>query len=136
MVKVSKSFILLEKTFLGHFYRHLATFYWSHCSRGTRSRDLYYKCCLIFSISLFNPKRDARATANESMKPDMGTWIAEWYHTWLWTSVCSATPWAVSSSFSDIKLFIRPMHNIYTFYNSIWFDTIVCLPNSIKYLPM
>ena len=31
-VKVSKSFILLKKSFLGNFYRHLATFYWSHWS--------------------------------------------------------------------------------------------------------
>ena len=29
-VKVSKSFIFLVKSFLGNFYRHLATFYWSH----------------------------------------------------------------------------------------------------------
>ena len=27
----SKSFIFLVKSFLGNFYRHLATFYWSHC---------------------------------------------------------------------------------------------------------
>ena len=29
-VNLSKSFILLEKSFLGNFYRHLAIFYWSH----------------------------------------------------------------------------------------------------------
>ena len=29
-VKVSKSLIFLMKSFLGNFYRHLATFYWSH----------------------------------------------------------------------------------------------------------
>ena len=29
-VKVSKSFIFLVKSFLGNFYRHLTTFYWSH----------------------------------------------------------------------------------------------------------
>ena len=29
-VKVSKAFIFLLKSFLGNFYRHLATFYWSH----------------------------------------------------------------------------------------------------------
>ena len=27
---ISKSFILLAKSFMGNFYRHLATFYWSH----------------------------------------------------------------------------------------------------------
>ena len=31
-VKVSKSFVFLVNTFLGNFYRHLATFYWSHWS--------------------------------------------------------------------------------------------------------
>ena len=30
-VKVSKSLIFLVKSFLGNFYRHLVTFYWSHC---------------------------------------------------------------------------------------------------------
>ena len=30
-VKVSKSLIFLVKSFLSNFYRHLATFYWSHC---------------------------------------------------------------------------------------------------------
>ena len=30
-VNLSKSFILLAKSFLGDFYGHLATFYWSHC---------------------------------------------------------------------------------------------------------
>ena len=34
-VKVSKSLIFLVKSFLGNFYRHLATFYWSHCSLQT-----------------------------------------------------------------------------------------------------
>ena len=29
-VKVSKSLIFLVKSFLGNFYKHLATFYWSH----------------------------------------------------------------------------------------------------------
>ena len=29
-VKVSKSLIFLVKSFLGNFYRYLATFYWSH----------------------------------------------------------------------------------------------------------
>ena len=32
-VKVSKCFIFLVKSFLGNFYRHLATFYWSHWHR-------------------------------------------------------------------------------------------------------
>ena len=34
LVKLSKSFILLVKSFLGNFYRHLATFYWSHWLHG------------------------------------------------------------------------------------------------------
>ena len=31
-VKVLKSFIFLVTSFLGNFFRYLATFYWSHCS--------------------------------------------------------------------------------------------------------
>ena len=31
-VKMPKSLIFLVKSFLGNFYRHLAIFYWSHCS--------------------------------------------------------------------------------------------------------
>ena len=30
-VKVSKLFSFIVKSFLGNFYRHLATIYWSHC---------------------------------------------------------------------------------------------------------
>ena len=37
-VKVSKSFIFLVESFLGIFYRHLSTYYWSHCSQGSHSR--------------------------------------------------------------------------------------------------
>ena len=37
-VNLSKSFILLSKSFLGNFYRHLAIFYWSHCCKGRRSQ--------------------------------------------------------------------------------------------------
>ena len=37
-VKVSKSFIFLVKSFLGHFYRHLAIFYWSHWWGGKSSK--------------------------------------------------------------------------------------------------
>ena len=33
--KVSKFLFFLVKSFLGNFYRHLATFHWSHCSRCT-----------------------------------------------------------------------------------------------------
>ena len=35
-VKVSKSLIFLVKSFLGNFYRHLATFYWSHWTSSLR----------------------------------------------------------------------------------------------------
>ena len=38
-VKVSKSFIFLVKSFLGNFYRHLATFYWSHWVWGTKKNN-------------------------------------------------------------------------------------------------
>ena len=34
-VKVSKSLIFLVKSFLGNFYRHLVSFYWSHWSVGS-----------------------------------------------------------------------------------------------------
>ena len=45
-----------------------------------------------------------------------GTWIAEWYHTRLYSLVCYGMPWAVSSSLGDDKLFFRPKHNIYAFF--------------------
>ena len=37
-----------------------------------------------------------------------GAWIAEFYHTWLWSSVHCAMPWAVSLSLGDDKLFLDP----------------------------
>ena len=45
-----------------------------------------------------------------------GAWIAEWYHTRLWSLVGCVMPWAVSSSISDDKLFYRPKHNIITYF--------------------
>ena len=39
LVKVSKSFIFLVKSFLGNFYRHKATFYWSHCTYASFKFD-------------------------------------------------------------------------------------------------
>ena len=51
---------------------------------------------------------------------NIGAWIAEWYHTWLWTLVCCAIPWAVSLSLDDDKLFFGPKHNIYTFFMIIF----------------
>ena len=41
--------------------------------------------------------------------------MAEWYHTWLWTLVWCAVPWAVGLSLGDNKLFIGPKQNIYAF---------------------
>ena len=50
-VKVSKSLIFLVKSFLGNFYRHLATFYWSHCSlESTKARA---RTVSIFSVQFF-----------------------------------------------------------------------------------
>ena len=51
-VKLSKSFILLEKSFLGNFYRHLETFYLSHwlllCVCRERERVLAYKLVTMY----------------------------------------------------------------------------------------
>ena len=38
------------------------------------------------------------------------------YHPWLWALVGYAAPWAVCLQLGDDKLFIRPKHNIYTFF--------------------
>ena len=61
-----------------------------------------------------------------------GVWIAEWYHTWLWSLVHCAMHWAVSLSLSDNKLFFGPKHNIYALFMILFglFDLIllfVCL---------
>ena len=59
------------------------------------------------------------------------TWIAEGYHTQLWSSLHCAMAWAMSLSLSDNKLFSRPFHNIYAFFMIVfvffWFDTFICL---------
>ena len=56
-----------------------------------------------------------------------GTWIAEWYNTWLWSLVRCAMPWAVSLSLSDDKLYFGPKHNIYAFFMILFglFDLIL-----------
>ena len=60
-----------------------------------------------------------------------GVWIAEWYQTWLWSLVCCAMSWNMSSSLSDNKLFFGPKRNIYAFFLILFglFDTIICLTN-------
>ena len=61
-----------------------------------------------------------------------GAWIAEWYHTWLWSSVYCAIPWAVSLSLGENILFLDPSTKSMLFHDSIWFvwfDTIICLSN-------
>ena len=37
-----------------------------------------------------------------------GVWIAEWYHTWFWSLVHCAMPWATSLSLGDNKIFSFP----------------------------
>ena len=56
-----------------------------------------------------------------------GAWIAEWYHTWLWSSVHCAMPWAMSLSLGDDKLFFGPKHNIYALFMILFglFDLIL-----------
>ena len=62
-----------------------------------------------------------------------GAWIAEWYHTWLWSSVYCAMPWAVSLILGDDKLFFRPKHNIYAFFMILFglFDLILLIVSKI-----
>ena len=58
-----------------------------------------------------------------------GAWIAEWYHTQLWTLVHWAMPCAISSNLGDNKLFFGPMlstwfylvHLIWYYYLSVKF---------------
>ena len=46
----------------------------------------------------------------------MGAWIAEWYHTQLWSLVWWAMPWVVSSSLGDDKVFFWHKYSIYAFF--------------------
>ena len=46
----------------------------------------------------------------------MGAWIAEWFHTQLWSWVHCAMPWDVSLSLSDDQLFFGPKQNIYALF--------------------
>ena len=58
-------------------------------------------------------------------------WIAEWsshstFEHWY------ATPWAMSSSLGDVKLFWTQAQHLCFIHNSVWFvwfDTIICLSN-------
>ena len=49
LVKVSKSFIFIFKSFWVNFYRHLATFYWSRCC-----------CCLTSALGHDGPNSPRR----------------------------------------------------------------------------
>ena len=49
---MSKSLIFLVKSFLVNFYRHLATFYWSHCLSLSFHLSVTYTYYLSLSLSL------------------------------------------------------------------------------------
>ena len=52
----------------------------------------------------------------------MGAWIAEWYHTWLWTLVHFTTPWAVSlHTLVTANSLLYPSTTSTLFHDSIWF---------------
>ena len=53
--KVSKSIIFLVKSFLGNFYRHLATFYWSHWHHPLNRAGRDYTSCSITLQSVWRP---------------------------------------------------------------------------------
>ena len=58
-LKLSKSIIFLVKSFLGNFYRHLAIFFWSHCSQAKPGalvivRERFWKKSTALSDRVFN----------------------------------------------------------------------------------
>ena len=66
-----------------------------------------------------------------SSNQNRGSWIAEWYHTWLWTSIQRPTPWAMSTLVTTNSLF-DPSTKSMLFQDSIWFilfHTIICPSN-------
>ena len=79
-----------------------------------------YHCQIIIFVQCISfvqctPFCNVYLLSNVYICPMWGTWIAEWYHTWLWSLVHCAMPWAVSLSLSDNKLFLGPKHIIYIY---------------------
>ena len=83
------------------------------------------------NFNLCNVATDGSTLISFIYNEAWGAWIAEWYHTWLWSPVCCAMLWAVSLSHSDDKFFFGPKHYIYAFFMILFglFDTIICLSN-------
>ena len=82
----SKSLIFLEKSFLGHFYTHLATFNWSHWLPSTKyvskiqtptqqdschSQKLFFKClCMSNADSVTRLATNLCKTNKSWVRPD------------------------------------------------------------------
>ena len=77
---------------------------------------------LKFSLSLLDRNRP-NFQQNLSSTFCQGAWIAVWYHTWLWSSVHCAMPWAVSLSLGDDKLFLDPntISKLYSWFYLVWY---------------
>ena len=66
-VKVSKCFNFLIKSFLGNFYRHLATFYWSHCLHATQVLVSWPQCQNLSTLKCCH--RNQRVGTNDKHQP-------------------------------------------------------------------
>ena len=91
-----------------------------------------YHCQIIIFVQCISfvqctPFCNVYLLSNVYICPMWGTWIAEWYHTWLWSLVHCAMHWAVSLSLSDNKLFFGPKHNIFALFMILFglFDLIL-----------
>ena len=81
---------------------------------GTKSAKLFFATISWIDVAIKSYPKGSHSSFY--LRSDVGARVAEWYHTWLWTSECCAPPWAVSLHLSDIKHLIRPKHNIYAFF--------------------
>ena len=78
-------------------------------------------------------KEDVNEDELSKCKLAWGAWIAEWYHTRLWSLVHCTMPRAVSLSLSDDQLFFGSKHNIYGLFMILFglFDLILLFVNQI-----
>ena len=95
--KVSKSIIFLVKSFLGNFYRHLATFYWSHWqSVNLGSYGLKVDKYERYASSFFCSEKGSRSSSGRSSSSNDIKWLFYLFNIFLRSTLRTMLAWSLT----------------------------------------
>ena len=98
-----------------------AFFRCSKCTCLFEHRDFWFRERDITLYSWINTSKEYSGIIIISLLILGGAWISEWYHTWLWSLVSCAMPWAVSSSRRTLSSLFYLVYLIWYYYLSVKF---------------